>query len=371
MGGHQDTACQTGRRQGIPDALPARGKAIASLRHPNILTVFDYGKDNSVAYIVMELVTGGNLQTRLTGQPLPWAEVAALVIPLGRALAYAHSKGIVHRDVKPANVLLAQDDWPLLGDFGLVKVMGQHAGITRPNASIGTPAYFSPEQATGGKVDHRSDIYALGILLYELLTGHVPFESESPFETMIRRLREPPTPPRRLNPGIMPQLEAMILRALAKDPKARYPTMEALVRELELVTEASEQVATYPSRSATIAGDTARLDGCFSMVGPCLVVVDTGVRFDLLHREKVLIGRYDPDMASLPDVDLEMHQGGPAGVSRHHAQLVYRDGNWLIKDLHSTNGTFLNNSLLPPGQLVPVHSGDTIRCGQLTLMFYP
>lgn len=185
-------------------------KAVAALRHPNILTIYDYGEEKGIAYIVMEYVDGGTLKARLTEGPMEWPDVATLVIPIGHALAYAHSQGIVHRDVKPGNVLLARTDWPLLADFGLVKLLGGQQGITRPGTSIGTPAYLSPEQAAGEEVDHRSDVYGLGIVLYELLTGHVPFEADSPFETMLLRLREPPAPPRHLNPRITPQLEAVI-----------------------------------------------------------------------------------------------------------------------------------------------------------------
>ena len=345
-------------------------KVIASLRHPNILTIYDYGEDKGIPYIVMEYVAGGTLKARLTEQPMDWPDVATLVIPLGRALSYAHSRGIVHRDVKPANILLAQEDWPLLADFGLVKMMGQRQGITQPGVSIGTPAYFSPEQAAGKELDHRSDIYALGIVLYQLLTGQVPFESDSPFEMILRRLREPVIPPRRLNPHISLQLEAVILRALAQDPEARHPTMEAMVKELSRLPGAAERTVTPHSDSTEPLTDTALLSERFALVGPCLVVAHTGERLRLPQQEQVLIGRAVPNDTPPPDVDLGPHGGGLAGVSRHHARLHYSSDGWLLEDLRSTNGTFLNNEPILPEQRVPVRNGDTIRCGRLTLVFY-
>lgn len=345
-------------------------KAIAALRHPNILTIYDYGEEKGIAYIVMEYVAGGTLKARLTEGPMEWPDVAALVIPVGHALTYAHSQDIVHRDVKPANILLARPDWPLLADFGLVKLLGRQRGITRPGTSIGTPAYLSPEQAAGEDVDHRGDVYGLGIVLYELLTGHIPFEADSPFEMMLRRLHEPPVSPRRLNPRITPQLEAIILRALARDPAARHPTMGALVDDLSRLPGATDQTVPSPTTLTDRSRITKQLDGHFVMTGPRLVVMGTGAILPLHRQEAALIGRADPHVTPPPDVDLEPHGGDLAGVSRYHARLLHCPEGWLLEDLQSTNGTFLNDVPVLPGQPVRVRSSDVIRCGQLTLVFY-
>jgi tRNA A-37 threonylcarbamoyl transferase component Bud32 len=344
-------------------------RAVAALRHPNILTIYDYGEEHGIAYIVMEYVPGGTLKARLTGQPMEWPDAATLVIPVGRALAYAHSEGIVHRDVKPANILLARPDWPMLADFGLVKLVGHQRGITQPGVSVGTPAYFSPEQAAGEDVDHRSDIYGLAVVLYELLTGRLPFEADSPIEMMLRRLHESPTPPRRLNPCITPSLEAVILQALARDPAARHPTMEALVNDLSRVPGATGRAALSHAQAAAPAA-TARLGSLSPVVGPRLVVAGTGATLTLPQKGEVLIGRGDPRITPQPDVDLGPHGGGQAGVSRHHARLLYSTEGWLLEDLHSTNGTFLNGAPVLPGQPFRVSTGDIIRCSQVTLIFY-
>jgi len=340
-------------------------RAIAALRHPNILTIYDYGEEQGVAYIVMEYVSGGTLKTELDGQLMEWADSAKLIIPVGRALAYAHSQGIVHRDVKPANILLPRPDWPLLADFGLVKIIGHKRGITRPGMSIGTPAYLSPEQAAGEEIDHRSDVYGLGLVLYKLMTGHLPFEAESPIDTLLRRLREPPTPPSQLNPNVFPRLETAILRALARDPDARYPTMEALVQDLSRIPKTPEQA---PAGRA--ASTTTRLGTLRPAAGPRLVVTGTGAVLRLPQQGEALIGRADPYVTPQPDVDLAPHGAGQAGVSRRHARLLYGPEGWMLEDLQSTNGTYINNVPVQPGQPTQICSGDILRCGQLTLVFY-
>jgi len=344
-------------------------RAIAALRHPNILTIYDYGEESGTAYIVMEYVSGGTLKAQLTGHPMEWPDAATLIIPVGRALAYAHSEGVVHRDIKPANILLARSDWPMLADFGLVKLVGHQRGITRPGVTIGTPAYFSPEQAAGEDVDHRSDIYSLGIVLYQLLTGRLPFEADSPIELMLRRLRESPPPPRRLNPHITPQLEAIVLRALARDAEARHSTMEALVSDLSRLPGSTERAA-MSAAHAVAPSATARLGALSPVAGPRLVVAGTGATLVLPQQGEVLIGRADPQITPRPDVDLGPHGGGQAGVSRRHARLLYSSEGWMLEDLQSTNGTFLNSVPVPPGQPVGVRTGDILRCSQVTLIFY-
>jgi predicted Ser/Thr protein kinase len=345
-------------------------KAIAALRHPNILTVYDYGEEGGIAYIVMEYVPGGSLKANLTKQPMDWPDAATLVIPVGRALAYAHSQGVVHRDVKPANILLARPEWPLLADFGLIKLLDRQRGITRPGTSLGTPAYFSPEQAAGDEIDHRSDVYGLALVLYRLVTGHLPFEAESPIDAMLRRLRDEATPPCQFNPQVSPRLEAVIMRALSRNPDDRHPDMEALVVDLSRLPGATGR-AVMRSAQGALGGTTARLGetAAGESMGPHLIVMGTGARVSLPEVEEVLIGRVDPHTTLSPDVDLGAHGGSMAGVSRNHARLLRYPEGWLLEDLNSTNGTFVNQVQLTPGQPVRIRSGDVIRCGQLPLTF--
>lgn len=344
-------------------------RAIAALRHPNILTIYDYGEVQGTAYIVMEYVPGGSLKARLTGRPIPWPEVAGWIIPVGQALAYAHTQGIVHRDVKPANILLARPDWPLLADFGLVKLMDRPEGITRPGVSIGTPAYLSPEQVMGESVDYRSDIYSLGVMLYELLTGRLPFRATTPVEAMLGRLQEPPLPPRLACPSLSPTLEAIILRALARNPNDRYPTMQAMVDDLLRVSPAPGGAPLAPP-PAEERGTTIRLERLRAVTGPRLCILETGATIPLPSASDIVLGRSTSTPVAPPDVDLEPYGASMAGISRRHARLLRRPGGWFLEDLQSTNGTFLNENRLPPDQPVPLSHGDLIRLGRLTLVFY-
>jgi hypothetical protein len=198
---------------------------VARLRHPNILPIFGYGEEDGLSYFVMDLVEGGTLK-ELMGAPLPPERAGELITQIAGALDYAHAQGVVHRDVKPSNVLMLRPDWALLSDFGIARVLEQTANITHTgSAFFGTPHYMAPEQARGEPVSPRTDQYALGIVLYEMLTGTTPYRADTPQAVVYQHIYSPPPPPREKNPEISPALEAVILRALAKDPADRYPTM--------------------------------------------------------------------------------------------------------------------------------------------------
>jgi formylglycine-generating enzyme required for sulfatase activity len=209
-------------------------KAVAKLRHRNILTVFDYGRQGDVFYLVTEYVGGGTLRGYL-GWPQDLAYAASIVSQVGDALAHAHEQGMIHRDVKPGNILMADDNWPLLSDFGLVKMVEDSRQLTASGASVGTPQYMSPEQAQGLAVDRRSDIYSLGALLYEAVTGQPPFTTDSPVAVILRHINEPLTPPRALRPDLSQEMGHVICKALAKSPADRYQRMEDFLADLQEV----------------------------------------------------------------------------------------------------------------------------------------
>jgi serine/threonine protein kinase/Tol biopolymer transport system component/ABC-type branched-subunit amino acid transport system substrate-binding protein len=209
-------------------------KAIARLNHPNIVPVFNFGKQRDLTYIAMQYVEGGTLKDSL-GQPMPSQRAVKLVLQIARALSYAHKRDVVHRDVKPANVLIAESDWPLLSDFGLARMMGSSVQLTQTGVGVGTPSYMSPEQGQGLKVDGRSDIYSLGIMLYEMLTGAVPFQADTPLAVVLKHITAPLPMPREINPDIPEPVERIILKATAKDPAHRFQTAEELIDALERV----------------------------------------------------------------------------------------------------------------------------------------
>jgi serine/threonine-protein kinase len=219
-------------------------RAIAALHHPNIITVYQYGEWEQRPYLATELMEGGSLADKLDDTAsLSLDETLALIAQVGAALEVAHSRNIVHRDVKPSNVLLDGQGRAVLADFGIAKVLTANDNITMTGMSIGTPEYMSPEQAMGQPVDRRSDIYSLGVLTYRLLTGRCPFENESALAVLIAHSRETPPAPRSFNPAIPLSVEQVVLRCLAKLPAERYQSAAQFVNALQNAAGKDAQIS--------------------------------------------------------------------------------------------------------------------------------
>jgi serine/threonine protein kinase len=208
--------------------------ATAALDHSNIIHIYDTGEDQWLHYIAMEYISGGNLFTRMKTRagPLAVTEAVSIATQMALALDFAHRRGIVHRDVKPSNILLDPEGGrAVLSDLGIARAL-EGTRLTRTGITMGTPEYMSPEQAEGKPLDGRADLYSLGIVLYEMLTGHIPFQADTPLALLYKHIHEAPTDPRQPNPAIPKKLAAVVQKALAKDPAKRFASGQQMADAL-------------------------------------------------------------------------------------------------------------------------------------------
>lgn len=272
-------------------------RSIARLKHSNILNVFDYGQENGITYLVLELMEGGTLRERL-GSPMELEEVVRLLRPIASALDYAHSQGILHRDIKPSNILIQADGTPALADFGLAKMIGSVDSLTASGTVLGTPEYMSPEQAASEGVGPASDRYSLAVVGYEMLTGRVPFQADTPVAVLVSHMNQAMPPTRELAGEVSGHVEEALRRGLAKSPLARYPSASHFVSALT--------PAAWPGRAGPDATTTLRRGpaSTSSVTQSVLVVDDAAANRDLIQ-------------ACLADVDCVVRSAkdGPTALS--------------------------------------------------------
>lgn len=361
-------------------------RAASQLDHPHIVRIYDYGEQDGLLYLIMELLTHGSLRDVLREHHDPHSTESFLLgldllHQAAEGLAYAHARGMVHRDVKPDNLLLKREPGPdgairqtvKVADFGLAR-LADVAGLTASGATVGTPAYMSPEQCQGRELDHRSDIYSLGIVLYEFAAGRPPFTAKSLSEAIYNHVYVAPPPPSLLRQGIAPHLERVILRCLAKRPEDRFATMEDLSNELVLLVADIE--APSPERDADTAGvppaeavgESSReprpvpevVDPLSGVHLPRVVVIgpDDGViAIAPLTGDGLTVGRLD-------DNDLVLSE---TGVSRHHLLIDWDGSRATVTDLGSSNGSLLGGVTLPPHAPRPWDPVDELSIGPLRL----
>jgi serine/threonine protein kinase len=404
-------------------------RSVAKLAHPNIVQIHDFGEQESITFIVMEYVDGGTLKDRLK-KPLAPAEAIDFTIQAAEGLDCAHTNGIIHRDVKPANMLIRKDGHLLLSDFGIAKILEGTTNLTRVGTGIGTPQYMSPEQGTGQAVDRRSDFYSLGIVLFHCLSGRVPFTADNPLTITVKHLNDPLPVERLVAEGVPQPIIQVVQKMTAKFPHERYQAADALIDALTASLAASDLPmvrwrAGAPPPYASVAGASGSMPQLSSSPvsgalhsnpqigsvqgGPAQPVITltcfrcgapnpstrlycTTCGDDLSNKRasndrflgpngRPILYRLSIQNGSMAGRSYRFHQdvttiGRTNGndlvisgrtVSRRHARILFAEGRWYLEDLQSANGTLVNNVRIY--QRVMLNDGDYINFGDEVVLF--
>lgn len=357
-------------------------RMIAGLEHPNIVPVFDFAEYDGLPFLAMKFIRGETLKATLSRGGLSMEKSCRIIDAVGQGLAYAHAKGILHRDVKPSNVLMGEDAGIYLADFGIARIAASAQSTLSSEMLIGTPQYISPEQARSEPdLDERTDIYSLGIMLYELVVGHVPFDADTPISIIHDHLHTPPPLPSGSVEGVSEGVEHVILRALAKKREDRYESVEAMVEaflEAARATEDTEpdEVPEGPSAAETEVSEASAPEPQVLATQPSEAALRTseGLSF-ALSGERLLIGRKDPKRGISPDVDLTLAEPEEAGrrrktVHREQAWITWGEGEWGLEVEAGKEGrAWMNGEPMEAGRRYVLREGDHLKFGAVELEF--
>ena len=350
----------------ILNRFQREARHVAALNHNNIVQIHDFDVAGSMYYMVMEFIDGPTLKAKIKtyrskGQLMAIPEAVDIIQQVGLALQYAHSHGVVHRDIKLANVMIEDGGRVILTDFGLAKILSGPQ-FTTTGALVGTPAYMSPEQGLGKQGDARSDIYSLGAMMYQLITGRFPFTAETPLAIVFKHINAPLPWPRTINPDIPENLEKIIVKGMAKNPEERYQDVGQFLSDLDGLDDSSQVGSADGDAGPVLPFHPAFVKD----MAVALHVVETGQILALEDGQEFALGRLDGSVR--PEIDLSPYNAYGQGVSRLHAKVIIDEDNKVtVTDLGSTNGTWVNGAKATPHVPIVLYHGDVIALGKLIL----
>jgi serine/threonine protein kinase len=337
-----------GKEQGFIERFRREARVIARLDNAHIVPVYGFDEHEGQPYIVLKFIDGQTLRDRMRNSPLSQAEVLKIIGAVGDGLQYAHNHGVLHRDVKPSNVLIASIGKVYLTDFGLARILESASSLTG-DMIIGTPHYISPEQAVNAEtLDEGTDIYSFGVMIYEMVVGCLPFDADTAFSVIEDHVYKTPPLPRSIRPDLPEEVEQVILKALAKQRSDRYLRVADLVNAF--------RKAWSPNTEQSDISSTT-----MESIGIASLLADNGKSFALAS-EKVVLGRDSITKNIKNDIDLTDLDEKKI-VSRRHAMVQSQNNEFILQDLESRNGTFINGERLSPNQTHVLTSGDVIEFG--------
>lgn len=336
------------KEPGFLERFRREARVIANLDNPRIVPVYGFDEHNKQPYIVLKFIDGQTLRSRMQTSPLSKTEILKIVMSVGNGLQYAHNRGILHRDIKPSNVLISNDGRVYLTDFGLARILEGTSSLTG-DMIVGTPHYISPEQAMNAeKIDEGTDIYSFGVMIYEMVVGCLPFEADTAFSVIEDHIYKLPPPPTSINPNLSPEIEQVILKALAKQRDDRFMRVADLVNSFKEAWSSNSDQSDISS-STMEAMEIATL------------LADNGIAFPVVE-ETIVLGRNSSTKKIQNDIDLSSLDVKKI-ISRRHAKIQRSSSEFVLYDLESRNGTYLNGTRLSSKKPYTLTSGDVIEFG--------